>query len=75
MGSLKEFGYCIHLYTGKDLGDMCESYCNERERMIDYKFWNFVFRLPKGYKIYDNWFELKYFIKSKLTLLQESEKK
>ena len=30
-GDLKENGYCIHLSTGKDLGDMCERCC-DRER-------------------------------------------
>ncbi len=52
---LDKYGYCIHLSTGKDLGDMCEQCADDREKQFDYKFWNLVFKLPKGYKFYKWW--------------------
>ena len=55
--TLKEYGYCIHLATGKDLGDMCEACCDEREKMLDYRVWSALFRLPfgLGYKLHRLW--------------------
>jgi len=49
--TLDKYGYCIHLATGKDLGDMCDLCYYDREEQWDYKFMDLLFKLPKGYRL------------------------
>lgn len=37
-----KYGYCVHMATGKDLGDMCEDCCYHY-----YKSWQFKLRSVK----------------------------
>lgn len=56
--SFDKYGYCIHLPTGKILGDMCEICCDDREEQWTYKFWIIIFKLPFGHRLY-RYFKIK----------------
>lgn len=40
-----EYGYCIHLSTGKDLGDMCETCCYYYCKSYQYKIRHLKFKI------------------------------